>query len=70
MPHQYPLFEAHGEPRDLGRQHGEQAATQIDGYSEFLAESRQVAHKQLRQRRLHVAFGNPCVNPFVTYSLT
>jgi len=47
---QYPLFEAHGSPRELGRQHGEQAATQIHGYLEYLAESLQRTRQQLRQR--------------------
>ena len=52
MSQQYPLFEAHGEPRELGRQHGEQAATQIRGYLDFLAESLGVTREQLRQRAL------------------
>ena len=52
MSHQYPLFEAHGESRELGRQHGEQAASQICGYLDFLAESLRLTREQLRQRAL------------------
>ena len=52
MTQQYPLFEAHGEPRELGRQHGEQASAQIHGYLEFLAESLRVTREQLRLRAM------------------
>lgn len=52
MTQQYPFFEASGESRDLGRQHGEQAAEQIHGYLEFLAESLRLSREQLRQRAL------------------
>ena len=52
MSHQYPLFEAHGDSRELGRQHGEQAASQICGYLDFLAESLRLTREQLRQRAL------------------
>lgn len=52
MSQQYPFFEAHGEPRELGRQHGEQAADQIRGYLVFLAESLRLTREQLRQRAL------------------
>ncbi len=52
MSQQYPFFEAHGEPCELGRQHGEQAAGQIRGYLDFLAESLHVSREQLRQRAL------------------
>ncbi len=52
MSQQYPLFEAHGEPRELGRQHGEQANEQIRGYLDFLAASMRVSREQLRQRAL------------------
>ena len=60
MSHQYPFFEAHGEPRELGRQHGEQAAAQIRGYLDFLAESLRLSREQLRQRaiRFQPLFGN------------
>ncbi len=52
MTQQYPFFEAHGEPRELGRQHGEQAAEQIRGYLDFLAQSLRLTREQLRQRAL------------------
>ncbi len=52
MPVQYPLIEASGSPIELGRQHGEQAATQIDGYLDFLARSMRLTREQLRQRTL------------------
>lgn len=52
MLQQYPFFEAHGEPRELGRQHGEQAAEMIGGYLDLLAESLQLSREQLRQRAL------------------
>ncbi|MCY2962876.1 MAG: C45 family autoproteolytic acyltransferase/hydrolase [Planctomycetota bacterium] len=48
----YPLFEVQGSPRELGRQHGEQAAAQIAGYLEFLAESLKLSRESLRQRAL------------------
>ena len=52
MTHQYPFFEAHGDSRELGRQHGEQAAEQIRGYLEFLSQSLRLTREQLRQRAL------------------
>jgi isopenicillin-N N-acyltransferase-like protein len=52
MSQQYPFFEVHGEPRELGRQHGEQAGRQIRGYLDFLAASLRVSREQLRQRAL------------------
>ena len=48
----YPLFEAAGLPRELGRQHGEQAAKRIVGYLDFLAESLRLTRDQLRRRAL------------------
>ena len=52
MSQQYPLIEAHGTPRELGRQHGEQAAARIDGYLDFLAASMRLTREQLRQRAM------------------
>ena len=52
MTQQYPLFEAQGEPRDLGRQHGEQAREQIRGYLDYLSESLRLTREQMRQRAL------------------
>ncbi|MBC7816834.1 MAG: hypothetical protein IAG10_08105 [Planctomycetaceae bacterium] len=62
MSQQYPFFEAHGEPRELGQQHGEQAAEQIRGYLDFLAESLRLSREQLRQRamRFHPLFEKFC----------
>ena len=52
MPRDYPLYEARGTPRELGRQHGAQAARQIGGYLEYLAQSLQLGRARLRQRAL------------------
>ncbi len=52
MANQYPFFEASGSPRELGQQHGEQAAKQIAGYLEFLAASLKLSRGQLRSRAL------------------
>jgi len=52
MPQQYPFFEAAGTPRELGRQHGEQAAEQIAGYLDYLTESLGLSRAQLRQRAM------------------
>lgn len=52
MSQQYPLFEASGDPSELGRQHGEQASEQIHGYLDFLAESLRLSREQLRQRAM------------------
>lgn len=52
MPEQYPFIEASGSPIELGRQHGEQAAAQIDGYLDFLAHSMRLTREQLRQRAM------------------
>ncbi len=52
MSQQYPLFEAHGSPAELGRQHGEQAASRIYGYLEFLADLLRLTRQQLRERAL------------------
>jgi isopenicillin-N N-acyltransferase-like protein len=67
MTQQYPFFEAHGEPRELGRQHGEQAGEQIRGYLEFLAESLRLSREQLRQRalRFQPLFEKLCPDLFV-----
>lgn len=52
MSQQYPLIEVQGGARELGRQHGEQAAGQIRGYLEFLTESLRLTRQQLQQRAL------------------
>jgi isopenicillin-N N-acyltransferase-like protein len=50
MPNIYPLFTATGSARDLGHQHGEQAASRIDGYLDFLAASLKISRDELRAR--------------------
>lgn len=52
MAKRYPLFEASGSPRELGQQHGEQAANHITGYLEFLATSLNLSREQLRSRAM------------------
>lgn len=52
MSQQYLFFEAAGEPNELGRQHGEQAAEQIRGYLNFLAESMRLTRRQLGERAM------------------
>jgi len=49
---QFPLFEAAGSHRELGRQHGEQAREQIVGFLDYLANSLQISPLQLRERAL------------------
>lgn len=48
----YLLFDAAGSPRELGRQHGEQAREPICGYLDFLRSSLQLTPEQLAQRAL------------------
>ena len=52
MSRQYPFIEADGTPREIGRQHGEQAAKRIDGYLDFLAASLRLTREHLRQRAM------------------
>lgn len=52
MSDQFPLFEAVGDHRELGRQHGEQAREQITGFLDYLASSLQLSSPQLRDRAL------------------
>lgn len=52
MSQAYPLFEARGTPRELGRQHGEQAASRIAGYLDFLASYLGITREKMRQRAL------------------
>jgi hypothetical protein len=46
----YPLFCAVGSHRELGRQHGEQAAEQIRGFLEYLAASMGLSRESMRSR--------------------
>ncbi len=52
MPQHYPLFEARGDAREIGRQHGEQARQQIHGYLDYLARSLQISRVELGLRAL------------------
>lgn len=52
MIQQYPYFEAHGTPTEIGHQHGEQAASRIQGYLDFLAESLRLTREQLGERAM------------------
>ena len=46
----YPHFEASGSPRQLGRQHGEQAAVKITGFVGYLCESLRLSEAELSRR--------------------
>jgi isopenicillin-N N-acyltransferase-like protein len=52
MPVAYPLLEARGPHRELGRQHGEQARTQIRGFLQHLHRSLGLSGDQLCSRAL------------------
>ena len=46
----YPLIEASGSPRELGRQHGEQARTKIAGFVGWMCESFKLTEQDLARR--------------------
>ena len=48
----YPLFVAAGSPRELGVQHGEQAADRIHAFLDFLASSLRLSRETMRERAL------------------
>lgn len=48
----YPLITAAGSPRELGRQHGEQAAAMIRAYLDCLAATLKLSHAELQARAL------------------
>jgi len=48
----FPLFEARGTPRELGRQHGAQAAAQVRGFLDFIAAMLKLSRSELRSRAL------------------
>src|SRR5262245_22840912 len=48
----YPLFEASGSHRELGRCHGEQAREQIRGFVDYLGGSLKLARDELHARAL------------------
>ena len=52
----YPLFSAEGTPRELGRQHGEQARERIRGYLDFLTASLKLTEGALQSRALRFEF--------------
>lgn len=59
MPEIYPLIRASGSARELGRQHGEQAKTQIRAFLDFLRHSLGLTREQVRDRahRFRPLFG-------------
>ena len=48
----YPLVRARGSHRELGRQHGEQAAEKIDRYLDYLADTLECPRDELRARTM------------------
>jgi isopenicillin-N N-acyltransferase-like protein len=48
----FPLYTASGAPRALGRQHGEQARTQIRAFLDYLGNSLKLSREQLQSRAL------------------
>lgn len=52
MPEHYPRFTASGSPRELGRQHGEQASRHIHGYLEFLRSALKLSAAEFAARTL------------------
>jgi len=48
----YPLFEARGTPRDLGRQHGEQCRDRLRAFVDYLAHSLKLPRAALHARAL------------------
>jgi isopenicillin-N N-acyltransferase-like protein len=48
----YPLFEARGTPRELGRQHGEQCRDRLSAFVEYLRHSLKLSRGQLHARAL------------------
>ena len=49
-PVEFPLYTARGAPRELGRQHGEQAARQIKAHIELMQSRPKVSAEQFRRR--------------------
>jgi isopenicillin-N N-acyltransferase like protein len=48
----YPLFEARGPHRELGRQHGEQARTRVRAFLDYLGRSLRLSREQIRARAM------------------
>jgi isopenicillin-N N-acyltransferase like protein len=51
-PSEYPLFRARGTHRELGRQHGEQAASRIERHLDLMCRSHKINRAELRRRAL------------------
>ena len=51
-PSEYPLFRARGTHRELGRQHGEQAAGHIKAHLDLMCSSQRLSREELRRRAL------------------
>src|SRR5438552_16243515 len=51
-PAEYPLISAQGSHRELGRQHGEQAAGKIEAHLEMMAAADHLSRDKLRSRAL------------------
>jgi isopenicillin-N N-acyltransferase like protein len=52
QPAEYPLFRARGTHRDLGRQHGEQAANYIRPHLDLMCASHKISRAEMRRRSL------------------
>ncbi len=52
MQKKFPLVQAAGSPRELGRQHGEQAGERIRGFLDYLAATLKLSRKALQARAL------------------
>ncbi len=58
----FPLYQVSGSPREMGRQHGEQARLKIMGYLGYLCETLRMDERNLAQRaaRFRVEFTQHC----------
>lgn len=52
MPGDFPLLEARGRPRELGRQHGEQCRRQLRGFVDYLAKTLALSTRELQERAM------------------
>ena len=61
-PAQFPFYTARGTHRELGRQHGEQAASQIRAHIEIMCAQQRMSREQLRRRaaQFQPAFDRYC----------
>src|SRR5262245_27575329 len=51
-PAEYPLYRAQGSHRELGRQHGEQAASRIKAHLDYISSSAKLTRDEVRRRAL------------------